>query len=67
MAHRFLKEIREKHQRFLHAAYEEAKGAPGALIHREGVMRDSGISELSEYEGSLEFYLWVGLYPLLYH
>ena len=23
-------------------------------------MRDSGISELSEYEGSLEFHLWVG-------
>ena len=61
MGHRrFLKEIREEHQRFLRAAYEEANGAPGVLVHRDNVMRGSGISALSEYEGSLEFHMWVG-------
>jgi hypothetical protein len=57
---RFLKEVREEHQHFLRAAYEEANGAPGVLVHRDDVMRALGISERSEYEGSLEFHVWVG-------
>ena len=57
---RFLKEIREEHQRFLRTAYEEANGAPGVLVHRDDVMREGRISELSAYEGSLEFHKWVG-------
>ncbi len=60
MAHRFLKEIREEHRRFLQAAYDEANGTPGAHVHRDDVMRASKISEISEYEASAEFHTWVG-------
>ncbi len=60
MVHRFLKEIREEHQRFLRAAYEQANGTSGVRVHRDGVLHALGNSEVSNYEGSLEFYMWVG-------
>ncbi len=60
MAHRFLKEIREEHRRFLRAAYDKADGTPDVRVHRDAVMRASEISEISEYEASAEFHMWVG-------
>jgi hypothetical protein len=60
MAHRFLKEIREEHRRFLQAAYDEADGTPEVRVHRDAVIQASEISEVSEYEASAEFHMWVG-------
>src|SRR5919202_3494319 len=41
MAHRFLKEIREEHRRFLQAAYDEADGTPKVGVNRDAVIQAS--------------------------